>query len=481
MEQAVRHRNTHGPGAAFAILLCLTSAASVDAGLPAYQVQDSVPGPGSSFPSEMRPAAGLFSTIPTLLFTASTPAFGRELWRSDGTSLGTFMVKDILPGPEGSVPHELVHLGILNSTVLFGAGDPSRLYRSDGTLGGTALVDPLGDSSGLGNLTVVPTGFLAANVFFSAYAELWGRQVWKSDGTALGTVMVKNVYPPVYSNPLALMNVGGTLFFSAVTSAEGRELWKSDGTSAGTVLVKDIRPGSVSSIPGPFAAAGDRIYFVADDGVHGRELWTSDGTADGTVLVADLEAPGASPFGPDSITPWNGLVYFAADVPGVGRELFRTDGTAGGTVMVKDVNAGPLGSGLGDLTPSGRSLFFRAWDVVNGAELWKTDGTAEGTVLVKDVNPGSADSFPLSLVDVKGTLFFGAADGASGRELWRSDGREGGTFRVQDIAPGAPGALDADPTSPTLVNGLLYFSADDGATGQELWATDFIFGHGFEP
>ena len=31
-------------------------------------------------------------------FTAETPAAGRELWRSDGTAAGTFMVKDINAG-----------------------------------------------------------------------------------------------------------------------------------------------------------------------------------------------------------------------------------------------------------------------------------------------------------------------------------------------------------------------------------------------
>ena len=43
--------------------------------------------------------------------------------------------------------------------------------------------------------------------------------------------------------------VNGTLFFAADDGVHGRELWKSDGTAAGTVLVKDINPGSIGSYP----------------------------------------------------------------------------------------------------------------------------------------------------------------------------------------------------------------------------------------
>ena len=91
-----------------------------------------------------------------------------------------------------------------------------------------------------------------------------------------------------------LTNVNGTLFFSARSSANGRELWKSDGTAAGTQLVKDIRTGSGSgyysnsSSPSDLTAVGSTLYFSANDGTNGRELWKSDGTASGTQLVKDI-------------------------------------------------------------------------------------------------------------------------------------------------------------------------------------------------
>src|SRR4029453_7706767 len=84
--------------------------------------------------------------------------------------------------------------------------------------------------------------------------------------------------------------VGNTLYFIANDGVGGPELWKTDGTSAGTVLVKDIRPGDTGSSPAQLTAAGGVLYFTADDGVAGREVWKSDGTADGTVIVRDIVA-----------------------------------------------------------------------------------------------------------------------------------------------------------------------------------------------
>src|SRR5215813_5620846 len=91
---------------------------------------------------------------------------------------------------------------------------------------------------------------------------------------------------PAGSDPANLTNVGGTLFFTAITPETGRELWKSDGTAEGTVLVRDIFPGVESSAPANLTNVGGTLFFtiVSAPGV-GTELWKSDGTAEGTVLV----------------------------------------------------------------------------------------------------------------------------------------------------------------------------------------------------
>jgi ELWxxDGT repeat protein len=230
--------------------------------------------------------------------------------------------------------------------------------------------------------------------------------------------LVKDIFPGLgNSSPGYLTAVGNTLFFSATGVSGGKELWKSDGTAAGTVLVKDIRPGLSTSYPVSLTAVGNTLFFRADDGVNGGELWKSDGTAAGTVLVGDIR-PGSSGSYPRHLTAVGSTLFFSADNGVNGRELWKSDGTAAGTVLVKDIRPGSSNSYPGNLTAVGNTLFFTADNGVNGRELWKSDGTAAGTVLVKDIRPGSSNSYPSNLTAVGNTLFFTADNGVNGRELW---------------------------------------------------------------
>ena len=234
--------------------------------------------------------------------------------------------------------------------------------------------------------------------------------------------LVKDIRPGDYSSgPRYLTAVGNTLFFTANDPVNGTELWKSDGTAAGTVVVKDISPGSFSSFPSNLTAVGNTLFFSAA-GVNGRELWKSDGTAAGTVLVKDIR-PGSSSSDLGNLTAVGSTLFFTANDNVNGRELWKSDGTAAGTVLVKDIRPGSFSSfrdnSPGNLTAVGNTLFFTADDGVNGGELWKSDGTAAGTVLVADIRPGFSDSYPSSLKVVGNTLFFSAVNAVIiGSELW---------------------------------------------------------------
>ena len=70
--------------------------------------------------------------------------------------------------------------------------------------------------------------------------------------------------------------------------------------------------------------------------------------------------------------------------------------------------------------------------------------------------------------NVSGTLFFRANDGLGGEELWASDGRSH-TYRVKDVRPGPVGSSIYHMTN---VNGMLYFTANDGTTGRGIWKSD---------
>ena len=94
--------------------------------------------------------------------------------------------------------------------------------------------------------------------------------------------------------------VGNTLYFVANDGTNGEELWKSDGTASGTMMVKDISSGSSQSNIYGFTAVGSTLYFRADDGTNGAELWKTDGTASGTVMVKDITAEAAAAIPPTS-------------------------------------------------------------------------------------------------------------------------------------------------------------------------------------
>jgi ELWxxDGT repeat protein len=70
------------------------------------------------------------------------------------------------------------------------------------------------------------------------------------------------------------------------------------------------------------------------------------------------------------------------------------------------------------------------------------------------------------LVNLNGTVYFAANDGTDGVELWQSDGTMAGTKLVQDINPGSASSF---PAWLTVLNGQILFSANDGTHGQELW------------
>jgi ELWxxDGT repeat protein len=93
------------------------------------------------------------------------------------------------------------------------------------------------------------------------------------------------------SNPTSLLTIGDITYFAADDGIHGNELWKTDGTAAGTMLVKDIEPGSddgIDSYRPEFANVNGTLFFAADVRTQGYELWKSDGTAAGTVMVAGI-------------------------------------------------------------------------------------------------------------------------------------------------------------------------------------------------
>ena len=228
--------------------------------------------------------------------------------------------------------------------------------------------------------------------------------------------LVKDIAERGGSTPTQFTKVGDRLFFVAADNRHGRELWMTDGTPAGTVLVRDIRKGPFDSDPGRLVAVGDLLFFRAETKRHGSELWKSDGTRGGTVLVKDIN-PGPRGSMYNSIGAFGQMealgntLFFRANDGETGSEIWTSDGTAAGTRLVKDIWPGHHESFPMMLTAFGNEVFFDAEDDEHGEELWKTDGSPDGTVLVKDINPGPDRSTPLQLTPAGNTLYFTANDG----------------------------------------------------------------------
>ena len=163
-------------------------------------------------------------------------------------------------------------------------------------------------------------------LFFGASTESPPRTgLWSTDGTAAGTLLLAPVLEqsPAFDvgafGPPQWTRLGARLLFRGWDPDHGFELWATDGTPGGTVLVKDIAPGKGSSFPDSLTLAGGAVWFAANDGVHGDELWVSDGTPEGTRLALDL-APGISSSSPQWLTPAGGNLFFSADLAARGRE-----------------------------------------------------------------------------------------------------------------------------------------------------------------
>ncbi len=392
-------------------------------------------GPGSSNPSAVVEVNGIG------YFSADDGVHGRELWRTDGSPEGTYMLADIAPGPTGGMS---AHMANLNGTLIFSANDGAtgfELWKSDGTTQGTVLVaDATPGPSGTSPVKLTAVGDL---IFFSS-----GR-LWRSDGTAEGTFKIGTAG----SSPDALTNVSGLLFYSA--ESNGRDLWKSDGTIAGTTRV-GYANGATNQQPRSLTNVAGTLYFTTGTS---RTLWSSDGTAAGTKSL----------FGSAwELTNFNGTLYFSQ-----GAKLYRRSGGSQPT-LITDIAPGETTASISGFKAAGDKLFFAGSTNAYGQELWVTDGTNAGTHLVDDLVPGKSGIQPHNMVSVNGTLYFQITSNTwsaelGGTEVWKSDGTLAGTMRVKDIRPGSDGA---DVSNLRNVGGALYFSAEDSESGRELWISD---------
>lgn len=415
-------------------------------------------------------SAGVAAGSRRIYFVRQTAETGIEPWTSDGTTAGTRIVKDLIPGRGSSGPQRLTWssgrlwffargglwtsngtpagtrriatvgngevrvVGALGTRLLyFFAAQVSgqRLWASDGTAAGTK---PLAVSTS-SNQRIDPFVIAGATAYFTLLkddGQAFVREIWATDGTQARTRKVASFGFNDFTSPL--VPVGNRVAFVAGDTDHGLELWQSDGTAAGTRGI-DVCPGSCSGVSSIGAVDGGRIWFAGETPAAGRELWTSDLTSAGTRLVEDLE-PGSRSSEPEQFLAGVGKVFFSARPPFAPEGFWSSDGTAGGTRLLKqspDADS-RLGLLLGAIV--GGRAFLALNDEVHGSEPWVSDGTPAGTRLVSDLDPNQeGGSFPRALRSAGGHCYFltNFDESARSPELWSSDGTAAGTLLARRL------------------------------------------------
>jgi hypothetical protein len=297
------------------------------------------------------------------------------------------MVQDIYIGAYGSNPR---YFAAFNGYLYFRATDGTHgqeLWRTNGTI--TDLVKDINTRySGTAGSNLSQLTAFGDYIYFQADDGTHGIELWHTNGTDAGTTMVKDINTngtggADNSYPDKFTALGDYLYFQANDGTHGYELWRTNGTAEGTTLVKDINEtgadGANGSDPIGFTPLNGYLYFNANDDTHGNELWRTNGST--TTLVKDINTTigtDGDSSSPEGFAALSGYLYFNAYEPTNGRELWRTDGTDAGTTMVKDINTNGIG-GVDASYPSrptalGNYLYFNAADGTHGWELWRTDG-----------------------------------------------------------------------------------------------------------
>ncbi|KPM47921.1 ELWxxDGT repeat protein [Jiulongibacter sediminis] len=319
-----------------------------------------------------------------IFFSQNDDINGLELWKTDGTAGGTVIVKDILPGSEGSYPSNFLSangklyfsaVAAKNTTHTFRA-----IFETDGTSSGTQLIYPQPYTNG---------------GFYPQQLQLLGDDLYFGNLTSYGKVNLLNQsYLPLISSQMGLNSsfiLNGKVY--QIFSIENPpfqnrfELWESDGTVANTKLVKELS-SNAHSAEAKIWINNSRAYielittYNYSEGEREVDIWTTDGTTAGTLKLDEIDPSISTKNNKGGLGLTGNTFFFNAYKEGLGYELLKTDGSQ--INLVEDFNEALFKPEPSDFFSYDDQTFFMASNNKDGRELWKTDGTSAGTIQLFD-------------------------------------------------------------------------------------------------
>lgn len=368
---------------------------------------------------------------------------------------------------------------------------------------------------------ITQADMLAPNVINSATASGGGVPASQAASATITNSTVITATPTSTSSPTSNFVPGSTILHQVVKGEWLIQIARCYGANFDEVrnanpqiidphfilpamIVSVPRIGSVSKIYGPpcitshTVQSGDTWESIAlKYNADVEVLKTRNGGAlsAGRVLIIPLNSAGGStaplpaqptftPTATATSTATPTLTFTPGPTSTATATATNTPSTTSALQQAADINPGAGNSNPAYLAEYKGVLYFSADDGKGkGAELWKYDSaTALGPTnpsLVWDINTtgpnGSNPSNPAYLtVDTKNdtdmnndVLYFSADDGSHGYELWKYDSA---TNKAELVLPEiVPGSTGSDPSYLTMYNNQLYFSANDGLNGVELW------------
>ncbi|CAN5680186.1 hypothetical protein BH23CYA1_BH23CYA1_19410 [soil metagenome] len=315
--------------------------------------------------------------------------------------------------------------------------------------------------------------------------------LWKTDGTAAGTQLVRSLASNSQSNPAStdgasFVGLGRERLWMLTQEdyrADGRRagLWSSDIATGNTQEVADFSPALAEALSqaeqiqtGWYVtqALNERIpLFVKTQ--KDTQLWITDGKSKtGTQQIATF----AATFRDERAVPSQAfattddyLFFVAASREDIidpeSAAIWRTDGTPEGTLPLQTIGAIEAGD---PVLPWNNQVYFTATTPEAGRELWVSDGTEGGTQLLKDIYAGP-ESSSISIIGKTETAIFMLANSSEGQELWITEGSPESTRLVKRL--GDPAQIEKDMIYPGD-DKRLFFNASKTPDSTEMWVTD---------